>query len=136
MNKKEEKVSKPEKEVKPEVKEETKPEEKKEEKSDFESLAGDTPVALGAKAREMKAQLESQPKVKVFIPLVAGEKQGVTQPVILNGYPMYIRKGGYVEVPEAVAEILEMKLKHKIDVENHPSRTDGDRPVKMTSYGN
>jgi hypothetical protein len=148
MDKKEEKVSKAEvkPEAKPEAKAEkveTKPEKKKEDKkeetpaepqSDFD--AGETPVALGAKARQMKEQLASQPKVKVFIPLSHGEKQGATQPVILNGYPMYVRKGQQVEVPEAVAEVLEMKLKHKVDVENHPSRTDGNRDIKMTPYGN
>jgi len=62
-------------------------------------------IPLGTKARAMKDQLAKQPKVRVFIPLANGEKQGVTQSVVLNGYPMYIRKGTYVEVPKAVADV-------------------------------
>lgn len=84
----------------------------------------------------MKERLAKQPKVRVFIPLAAGEKQGVTQSVILNGYPIYIRKGSYVDVPQSVAEVLEIKLKHKMSIENHPSRISGDGKVEMTSYGN
>jgi hypothetical protein len=95
-----------------------------------------TPMPMGNKARAMRDQLAKEPKVRVFIPLANGEKQGVTQSVILNGYPMYIRKGGYVEVPQSVAEVLETKLKHKMSVEDHPERISADRPVKMTSYGN
>jgi len=93
-------------------------------------------IPLGAKARAMKAQLAKQEKVRVFIPLAGGEKQGVTQSVVLNGYPMYIRKGTYVEVPKAVAEVLEVKLQHKMSIESHPSRVSADQPVKMTAYGN
>jgi hypothetical protein len=51
-----------------------------------------TPLPLGSKARAMRDQLAKEPKVRVFIPLANGEKQGVTQSVILNGYPMYIGK--------------------------------------------
>jgi hypothetical protein len=91
---------------------------------------------MGSKARAMKEKLASQPKVRVFIPLAAGEKQGVTQSVVLNGYPMYIRKGSYVEVPQSVADVLEVKLKHKMTVENHPSRITGEGDVPMTRYGN
>lgn len=93
-------------------------------------------VPLGSKAAAMKAKLDAQPKVRVFIPLAPGEKQGVTQSVILNGYPMYIRKGSYVDVPQAVAEVLEIKLKHKMNVESHPNRITGEGDVPMTSYGN
>jgi hypothetical protein len=91
---------------------------------------------MGSKARAMKEKLASQPKVRVFIPLAAGEKQGVTQSVVLNGYPMYIRKGSYVEVPQSVADVLEVKLRHKMTVENHPSRITGEGDVPMTRYGN
>lgn len=90
---------------------------------------------VGSKAHAMKLKLQSETKVRVFIPLASGEKQGVTQSVILNGYPLYIRKGEYVEVPQSVAEVLEIKMKHKMLVENHPSRIGGDREVKMTTYG-
>jgi hypothetical protein len=84
----------------------------------------------------MKEELAAQPKVRVFIPLASGEKQGVTQSVVLNGYPMYIRKGTYVDVPQSVAEVLEVKLKHKMTVENHPSRIKSDGKVELTGYGN
>jgi hypothetical protein len=93
-------------------------------------------IPLGTKALAMKAQLSKQQKVRIYIPLATGEKQGVTQSVVLNGYPMYIRKGMYVEVPKSVAEVLEIKLQHKMSIENHPSRVSADHPVKMTTYGN
>jgi hypothetical protein len=92
-------------------------------------------VPLGNKARAMRDKLNAQPKVRVFIPLASGEKQGVTQSVILNGYPMYIRKGSYVEVPQAVADVLEAKLDHKMSVENHPDRIKSDGKVNLVSYG-
>jgi hypothetical protein len=91
---------------------------------------------IGSKAAAMRDLLKAQPKVKVFIPLAPGEKQGVTQSVILNGYPMYIRKGSYVDVPQAVAEVLEVKLKHKMSIENHPNRITGEGDIPMTRYGN
>jgi hypothetical protein len=97
-------------------------------------LAQRAPV--GSKAKAMREKLAQEPKVRVFIPLAPGEKQGVTQSVILNGYPIYIRKGSYVDVPQSVAEVLEVKLKHKMQVEDHPERISGDRPVKLTVYGN
>ena len=93
-------------------------------------------VPLGSKAHAMKEKLAAQPKVRIFIPLAPGEKQGVTQSVILNGYPMYIRKGSYVEVPQSVADVLETKLKHKMSIESHPNRITGEGDVPMTSYGN
>lgn len=96
----------------------------------------DKAAPMGSKARAMRDKLAAEPKVRVFIPLASGEKQGVTQSVILNGYPMYIRKGTYVDVPQSVAEVLEAKLKHKMSVENHPSRVTADGEVKMTTYGN
>lgn len=99
-------------------------------------LPSGTHPPLGSKARAMKDKLAKQPKVRVFIPLAAGEKQGVTQSVVLNGYPMYIRKGSYVEVPQSVAEVLEVKLRHKMTVESHPSRITGEGDVPMTRYGN
>lgn len=104
--------------------------------SELAALTQTTPAPMGTKARAMRDQLAKEPKVRVFIPLANGEKQGVTQSVILNGYPMYIRKGTYVNVPQSVAEVLETKLQHKMSIENHPDRVSGDRPVKMMTYGN
>src|SRR5262245_60366750 len=76
---------------------------------------GHAPV--GSKAEMMRQKLAAEPKVRILIPLANGEKPGVTQSVILNGYAMYIRKGDYVNVPESVAEVLETKMKHKMTVE-------------------
>ncbi|MBX3498110.1 MAG: hypothetical protein KF889_01600 [Alphaproteobacteria bacterium] len=90
---------------------------------------------MGSKARAMRDKLASQPKVRVYIPLAPGEKQGVTQSVVLNGYPMYIRKGEYVNVPQSVAEVLEIKLKHKMSIENHPDRIKADGKVNLVSFG-
>lgn len=91
-------------------------------------------VAVGSKAEAMKAKLAAEPKVRILVPLGAGEKPGVTQSVILNGYPMYIRKGDYVEVPKSVAEVLEIKMKRRLEVDNHPLRTTGG-DVKLEQYG-
>lgn len=92
-------------------------------------------LPLVGKARAMRDKLASEPKVRVFIPLASGEKQGVTQSVILNGYPLYIRKGEYVDVPESVSAVLEVKLKHKMSIENHPDRIKPDGVVKLTTFG-
>lgn len=97
--------------------------------------AGFAPAPMGSKAKAMRDKLASQPKVRVLIPLAPGEKEGVTQSVVLNGYPMYIRKGDYVEVPQSVAEVLEAKMKHKISVTNHPDRIKSDGKVNLVSYG-
>lgn len=98
-------------------------------------LAPNQTVALGGKSVQMRDKLRAEKKVRVFIPLANGEKPGVTQSVIINGYQMYIRKGGYVEVPESVAEVLEVKNKQKMEVQNHPDRVGGDKEVRMTTYG-
>jgi hypothetical protein len=90
---------------------------------------------VGSKAEQMRQYLASQPKVRVLIPLASGEKPGVTQSVILNGYSMYIRKGDYVEVPEEVAKVLDVKLKHKLSIESHPMRVTADKPVQMDQFG-
>lgn len=92
------------------------------------------PISVGGKAERMKAFLDSQPKVRVFVPLADGEKPGVTQSVILNGYSVYIRKGEYVDVAQPVAEVLEVKNKHKMEVQNHPLRQDGTGQVKLDVY--
>jgi hypothetical protein len=92
-------------------------------------------VAVGGKAEAMRAKLKAEPKVRVLVPLATGEKAGVTQSVILNGYSLYIRKGEYVDVPQSVAEVLEAKMKHKIAVDNHPLRADAEGGVKMAKYG-
>jgi hypothetical protein len=58
------------------------------------------------KAERMKEHLAKQPKVRIIIPLEPNEKPGGTESVILNGYPFFIKKGVYVEVPEQVADVI------------------------------
>jgi hypothetical protein len=101
-----------------------------------EELKLESRAALGSKAQAMKETLSKQPKVRIFVPLASGEKQGVTQSVILNGYPIYIRKGTYVDVPQQIADVLQIKMEHKMFVENHPMRLTPDKPIKLTGYGN
>lgn len=116
---------------------ESEPEEAEPEKPSYEQehVAGTVPVVLTSKAKIMRDILRAEPKKFIFIPLAHGEKQGVTQSVTLNGYPMFIRKGMQVEVPQSVYEVLKIKLDNQIAVENHPNRVSADRPVKMTSFG-
>lgn len=98
------------------------------------SLPIEAHVPAGSKAEQMRRQLASEPKVRIMVPLASGEKPGVTQSVVLNGYSMYIRKGDYVDVPKSVAEVLEIKMKHKMEVQNHPLNVSRGE-VKMEAYG-
>jgi len=93
-------------------------------------------IPLTGKAMQMKAKLDAQPKVMVFVPLAAGEKLGVTQPVTLNGYPLFIPKGVGIEVPLSVKEVIDIKLKQQNAVFNHPLNITGARKeVPLTQYG-
>jgi hypothetical protein len=74
------------------------------EKADFEKTVSD-----------MKALLASQPKVRVLVPLEAGEtvvkntdgsKAFPILPVNINGYRLNVPKGVYVDVPQTVADII------------------------------
>lgn len=104
----------------------------KEEVKETPKIVG-TQIPLGSKAKAMKEKLAAEPKVSVFVPLASGEKLGVTQSIVLNGYPMFIPKGKYVEVPETVRDVLSVKLKSNIA--NHPNRIDADGQVKLSVYG-
>jgi hypothetical protein len=64
---------------------------------------------------DMKSLLESQPKVRVLVPLEAGEtivkntdgsKAFPFLPVSINGYRLNVPKGVYVDVPQTVADII------------------------------
>lgn len=75
-----------------------------------------------SKADKMRDSLESQPKVRVLIPLDPSEKQGIVKKVIVrgkeetiyvsgaiwsktfNGYKVIIPKGIYTEVPQQIAD--------------------------------
>ena len=70
----------------------------------FGSLASD-PVP-GSKAERMKQFLLTSPKIRMFIPRPQGEDKTILQTVNLNGYRLDFPKQTYVEVPEAVADVL------------------------------
>jgi hypothetical protein len=93
-------------------------------------------VPYTGKALAMKKMLEAEPKEMTFIPLAGGEKLGVTHPVILNGYPLYIPKGVGILVPKTVKEVLDVKLKQLNAAASHPYNiTGGGKEVPLTQYG-
>ncbi len=55
---------------------------------------------------KIKAFLDSQPKVQVFVPRDFGEKAGAILPVTINGYRYSILKGVMVNVPKGVYEVI------------------------------
>jgi len=79
-----------------------------------------------SKAEKMRAQLMSQPKVRILVPLGVGEKPGVIKlvydertkreeqvyvsgaylPVQLNGFKVLVAKGRYQEVPQQIADVI------------------------------
>lgn len=104
-----------------------------EEATPLEAFEGKSPLV--GKALIMKAKLAAEPKVRFFIPLGDEEKQGTTQSVILNGYPMFIQKGTPVSIPESVADVLEAKMNQRMRVLNHPNRLGGDGTMKLDTFG-
>lgn len=58
----------------------------------------------------IKNFLESQPKIKVFVPREFGEKAGSVLPVTINGYRYSILKGVMVDVPQGVYEVIQNSL--------------------------
>lgn len=105
-----------------------------EEKKAEQPKVGET-VVLTSKAKQMKAKLDKEDKVAVFVPLSNGEKPGVTQPITLNGYPMHIPKGVHLEVPKTVADVISTKQKREVELQKHPHKIGGDGEVKLTQYG-
>jgi hypothetical protein len=72
---------------------------------------GTEEAAYQATASAMKAELDKQEKVSVFVPLENGEPRGTQLPVEINGHKMYVPKGvPGVQVPKAVAEIIWQSL--------------------------
>ncbi len=77
------------------------------------SMRSDTTeeAAYQATASDMKAELDKQEKVSLFVPLENGEPRGTQLPVEINGHKMFVPKGvPGVEVPKAVAEIIWQSL--------------------------
>lgn len=97
--------------------------------SSFESK-----LPMTGKAMEMKKHLAAQPKQFVNIPLGADEKVGSTHQVTLNGYTLFIIKGMQVEVPLQVAEVLEAKFQHQLNVKQHPLRVGGVGDIKLQEF--
>ena len=59
-----------------------------------------------SKRERMKAHLDAQEKVEVYVPRDFGEKKGTTLAVQLNGYRLNILKGVMVRVPKQIAEVI------------------------------
>lgn len=120
-----------EEEVKEEVKEEeTESEETEEVEEDKVVAPGveEKHVAVGSKAERMKAKLAKQPKVRILIQSVQGEKRGSTMSIILNGYRLNIQKGVYVDVPQQVADVIMKSQKQTIMALDHSLKIDGGKP--------
>lgn len=90
-------------------------------------------AAFQATADAMKATLEQQPKVGVYIPLEQGEPKGTQLPVEINGYRMNVPKGvPNVQVPQAVAEIIWQSLGVYEEASSAlRSQNDPDRPLRL-----
>lgn len=70
-----------------------------------------TPMSYEEKRLRTRDVLNAQPKVSMMIPLLDKEKEGSTEVVVINGYSYIIKKGERVDVPEAVANILDERFK-------------------------
>lgn len=84
----------------------------------------DPPV--GSKAETMKKFLLSQSKVRFFIPRFQGEDVSVKQSVCLNGYRLEFPKQAYLDIPEAVANVLMESLKQTEEAVQR-NRIDGNK---------
>ena len=73
-------------------------------------------IRVKDKAAEMKAYLETQPKVSILIPLERGEKKGATQPFTINGYRFNVPKGMMTQVPEQVADMISERFNVDLDI--------------------
>lgn len=86
-------------------------------------------AAFQKTADDMKAMLDAQPKVAIYVPLENGEPKGTQLPVNINGYRVNVPKGVVnVMVPQAIAEIVWQSLgiyeeaSSALRSENDPSR--------------
>lgn len=105
---------------------------KEDDDGEVEMGKGVTEVAdqdLSEKALKMKAFLQKQDRVSVFLPLEDGEKRGTTKSVILNGFRLNILKGVRVQVPEQIADVIEDSMAAQTAaLENAPEITGEERP--------
>lgn len=84
-------------------------------------------------ADNMKALLDAQPKVAIFVPLENGEPKGTLLPVNINGYRINVPKGvPNVQVPQSVAEIIWQSLGvYEQASAALRSQNDPNRPVRL-----
>lgn len=61
---------------------------------------------LTADALKVRASYGIQPLVRVIIPRSKEEPEGAVHPFCVNQFKFYVRKGGYVDVPESVADMI------------------------------
>ena len=78
----------------------------------------DTQKRVKTKAEQMKAYLDSQPKVSILIPLEKGEKRGAVQSFCINGYKFYVPKGTMTVVPEQIAQMIAERFDVELDVKS------------------
>lgn len=90
-------------------------------------------AAFQATANKIKAMLDAQDKVGVFIPLENGEPKGTQLPVEINGYRMNVPKGvPNVQVPKSVADIIWQSLGIYDEASAAlRSANDGNRPLRL-----
>ena len=69
-----------------------------------------------SKAEQMRAQLESQSKVMILIPLEKGEKKGAVQSFCINGYRFDVPKGTMTPVAEQVAQMIADRYQVELQV--------------------
>jgi len=75
-----------------------------------------TEQRVESKAEQMKAILDSQPKVSILIPLERGERKGAKQSFCINGYRFEIPKGQMTVVAEQVAQMVSERFNVELDV--------------------
>lgn len=94
---------------------------------------GNEEAAYQATANSMKAELDKQEKVSVFVPLENGEPRGTQLPVEINGFKMYVPKGvPGVQVPKSVAEIIWQSLGVYDEASSSVmSQNDPNRPLRI-----
>lgn len=93
------------------------------------AIAREVEARHKSKAEKMRENLHGQPKVTIMIPLAAGEVEGSTLSVTLNGYRYTIKKNVYVSVPKQVADVVMSSLKQTVAA-GHDFRMDVERPAK------
>lgn len=78
-------------------------------------------INLTPEAQITKDKLSKQRKVPIIVPLEFGEKPGAVKIVNINGYQFEIKKNVYVEVPEAVANLIMKTQRQSVEARaNNP----------------